>query len=141
MLIAGLLIAGFGFKKPAKAYYYDDGGSTGRGALFGGLTGAAFGGAIGGGRGAAIGGAVGLGVGALAGSSRSRGRDPYRQLGRLEKKRDRALSQADKSRIRAQQARSDRSRSRFERRARSAEMKAQGYDRDIMRMKRNLGMK
>lgn len=42
--------------------------STGRGAILGGMTGAAIGGIAGGGRGAAIGGAAGLATGALIGS-------------------------------------------------------------------------
>jgi len=47
---------------------------AGRGAVMGGLTGAAIGGIAGGGRGAAIGGAVGLGVGSVMGSQMDRRR-------------------------------------------------------------------
>lgn len=80
---------------------------TGRGALFGGLTGAAFGGALGGGRGAAIGGIAGLGLGAMIGSgSNRRGSDPYRQLTKeqrkldsLQRKFDRAKSERRRQRI------------------------------------------
>ena len=48
--------------------------ATGRGAVTGGLTGAAIGGIAGGGRGAAIGGLVGLGVGSVMGSQMDRRR-------------------------------------------------------------------
>jgi uncharacterized protein YcfJ len=47
---------------------------TGRGAILGGLTGAAIGGLAGGGRGAAIGTAAGLGVGAVMGNQMERRR-------------------------------------------------------------------
>jgi len=48
-----------------------------RGALAGGLAGAAIGGIAGGGRGAAIGGLVGLGVGSVMGSQMDRRRGNY----------------------------------------------------------------
>jgi len=48
-----------------------------RGAVMGGLTGAAIGGIAGGGRGAAIGGLVGLGVGSVMGSQADRRRGNY----------------------------------------------------------------
>ena len=47
---------------------------AGRGAVRGGLTGAAIGGLAGGGRGAAIGGMIGLGVGSIMGSQEQRRR-------------------------------------------------------------------
>jgi uncharacterized protein YcfJ len=47
---------------------------TGRGAILGGLTGAAVGGIAGGGRGAAIGTAAGLGIGAVMGNQMERRR-------------------------------------------------------------------
>lgn len=47
---------------------------TGRGAVVGGLTGAAIGGIAGGGRGAAIGTAAGLGIGAVMGNNMERRR-------------------------------------------------------------------
>jgi uncharacterized protein YcfJ len=47
---------------------------TGRGAVVGGLTGAAIGGLAGGGRGAAIGTAAGLGIGAVMGNNMERRR-------------------------------------------------------------------
>ncbi len=140
LLVAALLIASFTAKKPAQAYYGDDGGA-GRGALIGGLSGAAIGGAIGGGRGAAIGGGVGLFTGALIGGSRSRGRDPYRQLNKLERKRERAMTRADKAMARANAATSERRKSRSMSRAEKAQADVRSLDRQIANMKQNLGMR
>jgi hypothetical protein len=50
---------------------------AGRGALMGGLTGAAIGGATRGGRGALVGSAIGLGVGSLIGGQMERRRGNY----------------------------------------------------------------
>ena len=142
MLIAALLIASFTAKKPAHAYYGDDGGGAGRGALIGGLSGAAIGGAIGGGRGAGIGAGVGLFTGALIGGSRSRrGSDPYRQLNRLERKREKAMTRADKAMARAKGATSERRKNRSMSRAEKAQADVRSLDRQIANMKQNLGMK
>lgn len=61
----------------AEAHAQQRSSATGRGAVMGGLGGAAIGGIAGGGRGAAIGGAVGLGTGALIGNQMERRRGNY----------------------------------------------------------------
>ncbi len=141
LLAALLLIASFAYKKPVEAYYYDDGGSVGRGALFGGLTGATIGGIAGGGRGAAIGGAVGLGLGALAGSSRSRGRDPYRKLDREERKLSKLQDKAASLQDRMQSATSERRRNRFSKSLTKIQNKIKSKEREVSRLKDRLGVR
>ncbi len=139
LLAALLLIASFAYKKPIEAYY-DDGGA-GRGALWGGLTGAAFGGAVYGGRGAAIGAGVGLVGGALIGGSRSRGRDPYRKLDREEKRLAKLQDKAASLQDQMKSATSERRRNRISRRLSSVQNKIRSKEREVSRLKNRLGVR
>jgi hypothetical protein len=79
-----VLVLGFISKKSIVA---DNG--AGKGALWGGLTGATVGGLAGGGKGAGIGAVAGLGLGAIIGGASSNGgssSDPYRQLDKEQRK-------------------------------------------------------
>ena len=106
LLVPGILAVGLVIGFASKKTIADDG-STGRGALFGGLTGATIGGIAGGGRGAAIGGVAGLGLGALIGSSRSSrsGKDPYRELDKMKRKRNKLQDRLDRSKSERKQVR------------------------------------
>ena len=139
-LMVALVVGVLAYKKPLKAYYYDDGGSTGRGALLGGLTGAAIGGAAGGGRGAAIGGVAGLGLGALIGSRRG-GSDPYRKLDRLERRLGKLQNKAAEYRDLMKSASYEKKRQRYARRLSKVERDIANRNREINRMKQNLGVR
>ncbi len=138
-LVAALVLGVLAYKKPIEAYYYNDDG-VGRGALLGGLTGAAIGGAARGRRGAAIGGLAGLGLGAIMGSS-NRGSDPYRRLDRLEIKLGKLQDKAAEQRNLMENASSEKKRQRQARRLSKTERDITNQKREIDRMKQNLGVR
>ena len=124
LMIAFFMIAAFGHKQEIKA-------DAGRGAFWGGLSGAAIGGAAGGGKGAAIGAGVGLGLGAIMGaasdSDSGRSNDPYRKLDKLQNKLDNLENKAASTS-------SDKRRARYERQISATQNQ-------IARMKENLGIR
>jgi hypothetical protein len=112
LMVAIIAIAAFAYKEPVEAFFGDS--STGRGAFWGGVTGATVGGLAGGGRGAGIGAAVGLGTGALIGAAADSDRNGGDSQNKLYKRLDRLQSKRDKVANRLAGA-SDKNRARLER--------------------------